>query len=548
MKLKTSYAAKSLAVISILGLLYSCNPAPKYARPPAQAPSAFKEAVPQQYKEGTGWKLAQPGDDVIRGKWWQMYNDPQLNALEEQVRISNQNIISAEANFRAARALVVSARSALFPTVSAAPSITNSHFSQTSRGATGFSSAIVAGSIDTYSLPIDVSYTLDLWHRIRNTIAVNAFEAQASAGDVATAILSTQAELAQDYFQVRALDTQRKILEDTVENYRRNVELTLSRFRGGIASEEDVAQAQTQLDTATAQATDLGVARAQNEHAIAMLIGKPASTFSLPVGEFAPRPPAVPVALPSELLERRPDIAAAERRVAAANAQIGVARAAYYPNLTLSASGGLQTTHLTDWFTWPSRFWSVGPQLAETLWDAGARRGLNEQAQAQYEQTVANYRQAVLTAFQGVEDNLSSLRILAQEVVEQHTAINSSTRFLDLSLTRYRGGVDSYLNVITAQNTVLTNRETEVQVELRQMTASVSLVMALGGGWDIAQLPKVKDLTVKTPNGSAGAPPNAPQPIAAPNPPSLNNPEPAAPSAGTAPGTSQGSNPASGSR
>lgn len=547
MKLKTSYA-KSLAVVSILGLLWSCNPAPKYAKPPAQAPSAFKEAVPQQYKEGTGWKLAQPGDDVIRGKWWEMYNDPQLNALEEQVRISNQSIISAEASFRAARALVVSARSALFPTVSAAPSINNAHFSQTSRGSTGFSSAIVPGYVDTYSLPIDVSYTLDLWHRIRNTIAADAYSAQASAGDLATALLTTQAEVAQDYFEVRALDAQERILQDTLKNYRASLNLTMTLFETGIDSDEDVAQAQTQLDTATAQATDLGVARAQNEHAIAMLIGKPPSTFSLPVGEFVPRPPAVPVALPSELLERRPDIAAAERRVAAANAQIGVARAAYYPNLTLSASAGLQTTHITDWFTWPSRFWSVGPQLAETLWDGGARRALNQQAEAQYDQTVANYRQAVLTAFQGVEDNLSTLRILSQEVVEQHTAINSSTRFLDLSLTRYRSGVDSYLNVITAQNTVLTNRETELQVQLRQMTASVSLVMALGGGWDVAQLPKMKDLTGKTSNGSGGAPSSAPQPTAAPNSPPPNNPGPAAATSGAVSGTSQGNNPGSGNR
>jgi NodT family efflux transporter outer membrane factor (OMF) lipoprotein len=504
MKLKSSYAATGLAI----ALLSSCNPGPKYAKPPAQAPAAFKEAVPEQYKEGVGWKLAQPGDDVIRGKWWAMYNDPALNALEEQVRISNQNIISAEANFRAARALVASARSALFPTVTTVPAITNSHFSQTSRGSGGFSSSIVAGSIDTYSLPIDVSYELDLWHRIRNTVAANAFQAQASAADVATAILSTQAELAQDYFQARELDAQRTVLQNTVENYRRNVELTLSRFQGGIASEEDVAQAQTQLDTTTAQATDLGVARAQVEHAIATLIGKPASSFSLPVGEFAPKPPAVPVALPSELLERRPDIAAAERRVAAANAQIGVARAAYYPRLVLSASGGLQTTHFTQWFTWPSRFWSVGPQLSQTLWDGGARRALNEQAQASYEQTVANYRQSALNAFQGVEDNLSALRILSQEVVEQHTAIRSSGRFLDLSLTRYRGGVDSYLNVITAQNTVLTNQEAELQIQLRQMQASVSLVLALGGGWDVTQIPTINGQAVSTSNPSSGTAPS----------------------------------------
>ncbi len=528
MKQKTKNYVLNLAIAAALGFLCSCNPAPKYAKPPAQAPAAFKEAVPQQYKEGTGWKIGKPGDDVIRGKWWEIYNDPKLNALEEQVQISNQSIIGAEANFRAARALVVSARSALFPTVTAGPGITNSHFSRNSRTSTVLvpgSASAIPGTITDYSLPIDVSYTIDFWHRIRNTIAANAFQAQASAADVSTAILSTQAELAQDYFQVRALDTERKILAETVENYRKNVELTFTRFSGGIASEEDVAQAQNQLDITTAQATDQGVARATYEHAIAMLVGKPPAEFSLPVAPFTPNPPPVPVALPSELLERRPDIAAAERRVAAANAQIGVARAAYYPNVTLSASAGLQSSSFTQWFTWPSRFWSVGPQLAQTLFDVGARRGLNEQAQASYEQTVANYRQTVLTAFQAVEDNLSTLRILSQEVVEQRTAIRSASRYLDLSQTRYRGGVDSYLNVITAENTVLTARETEVQIQLRQMTASAALVMALGGGWNATEIPKVQQLAAKATKGQVQSNQTR-EPIAEPNPPPLNNPEP----------------------
>ncbi len=533
MKPKTKCYAISMGLAAGLVFLSSCNPGPKYARPPAQAPASFKEATPQQYKEGTGWKIAQPGDDKIRGKWWETYNDPQLNALEEQAQVSNQNIISAEANFRAARALVVSARSALFPTVTAGPAVTNSHFSKSSKTSTVFvpgSASAIPGTITNYSLPIDVSYTIDFWHRIRNTIAANAFQAQASAADVATAILSTQAELAQDYFQVRALDAERRILAGTVENYRKNVALTSARFQGGIASEEDVVQAQNQLDVTTAQATDLGVARAQYEHAIAMLIGKSPSVFSLEVAPFTPKPPAVPVALPSELLERRPDIAAAERRVAAENAQIGVARAAYYPNVTLSASAGLQSSSITQWFTWPSRFWSVGPQLAETLFDVGARRGLNEQAQASYEQTVANYRQTVLAAFQAVEDNLSTLRILSQEVVEQRTAVRSAGRYLDLSQTRYRGGVDSYLNVITAENTVLTARETELQIQLRQMTASASLVMALGGGWDVNQLPKAKEMAAKRSNASGQeAPNNTRERVAAPNPPPLNNSEPTPP-------------------
>ena len=381
-----------------------------------------------------------------------MYKDPQLNALEAQVRMSNQSIIAAEANFRAARALVQSARSALFPLVTAAPSYTNSRFSSTA----GSSAALVTGTtnstgtgvggrassvINDFSLPIDVSYTVDLWHKVRNTIAANAASAQASAADIATALLSTQAELAQDYFEVRALDAEREVFRQTLDSYRRTYDLTVTLFQAGIDSDEDVAQARTQLDTATAQATDVGVSRAQYEHAIATLIGKPAAEFALPVAEFVPKPPPVPVALPSELLERRPDVAALERQIAAANAQIGVARAAYYPNLTLSASGGFESSSFVQWFTWPSRFWSVGPTLAQTLFDAGARRAATDQAQASYDASVANYRQTVLTDFQAVEDNLSTLRILAQEVGEQQAAIRSSSQYLDLALTRYKSGI-----------------------------------------------------------------------------------------------------------
>ncbi len=296
-------------------------------------------------------------------------------------------------------------------------------------------------------------------------------------------------------------------MRDTLENYRRSLQLTETLFETGISSEQEVAQAKTQLDTATAQATDLGVSRAQFEHAIATLIGKPASTFSLPVAPFVPKPPPVPVALPSQLLERRPDVAAAERRVAAANAEVGVAKAAYYPNLTLNATGGFESQSFLQWFNWPSRFWSVGPQMAETLLDFGVRRALNEQAQASYDAAVGTYRQTVLADFQAVEDNLAALRILSEEVGEQHTAVNSAGRYLDLSLTRYKTGVDSYLNVITAQTTVLTNRETEVQIQLREMTSSVALIMAMGGGWDVSQLPKGKDMRTKavkwTPNGPA---------------------------------------------
>ena len=546
-----AWFCKALYVAAICVLLSACNPAPKYARPPVQTPTAFKE-VPPEFKEGQGWKFAQPGDDKIRAKWWEVYNDPQLNALEEQVAISNQTIIAAEANFRAARSLVISIKSALMPTMTVSPSYSNSRFSSTAKGSraviqggtttgttttttsggtttttsgAGSSTAVAGtsntGAINTFSLPVDISYTLDLWHKIRNAVAINAFNAQASAADVATALLSTHAELATDYFEIRALDAQRQILDETVANYRQALDLTTTLFNNGIDSEEEVAQAQTQLDTTIAQSTDLGVARAQYEHAIATLIGKPAANFALPVAPFVPGPPAVPVALPSELLERRPDIAAAERQVAAANSEIGVVRAAYYPDLTLSASGGFQSSQISQWFSWPSRFWSIGPTAAETIFDAGIRRAQNEQARAQYDQTVANYRESVLTAFQAVEDNLSSLRILSQEIGQEQTAVNSARHYLDLSLTRFKSGVDSYLNVITAQNAVLTSRETELQIQLRQMTSSVSLIMALGGGWDASELPKMADLSKHPKVQQTAEPAVTSQPSAAPNPPPL---------------------------
>lgn len=566
MKLNNNRARIQIGAVAALTILLSaCNPGPQYAKPPAQTPSAFKEAPPQDYKEGEGWKIAQPGDDKLRAKWWEVYNDKQLNVLEEQVQVSNQSIAAAEANFRSARALVVSARSALFPTVTAGPSYTNSRFSSTARttvvsGATtttststtgtsttgtgttgtsttgtsstgtssgtstssGTAASGIAGVVNNFAVPIDVSYTVDLWHKVRNTIAANTYSAQASAADVATALLSTQAELAEDYFEVRALDAERKVLDQTLDNYRSSLQLTQILYKTGIDSDQDVSQAQTQLDTATAQLTDLGVSRAQYEHAIAMLIGKPPAGFALEVAPFIPKPPDVPLALPSELLERRPDIAGAERLVASANAQIGVAKAAYYPQLTLSASGGVESASILNWFTWPSRFWSLGPQLAQTLYEGGARRAATEQAQASYDAAVANYRQTVLTVFQAVEDNLAALRILSTEVGQQHTAVVSSAHYLDLAQTRYKTGVDSYLNVITAQSSVLTNRETEVTIQLRQMTASVQLIMALGGGWDTSQLPKPSDMLVKPPKWKANGPAQVtPVSVTTPNPPSL---------------------------
>jgi NodT family efflux transporter outer membrane factor (OMF) lipoprotein len=531
-------------------LLCACNPGPKYAKPPAPVPTAYKEAPPQ-FKEGAGWVVAEPADDKIRPKWWEMYNDPQLNALEEQVAIANQTVLQAEANFRAAQALVVSARSQLFPTFGGSASYTRQHFSTNTRAATvsapGPASA-ASSTINQYSIAANVAYTLDLWHRVRNQIAANSASAQASAADVATALLTTQAELAQDYFEVRALDAQEGILQDAMKNYRDTLNLTTILFKTGIDSEQDVTQAQTQLDTAIAQTTDLGVARAQYEHAIATLTGKPAATFSLPVAPFIPKPPSVPVAVPSKLLERRPDIAAAERLVAAQNALIGYARGAYYPSVSLSASGGFLSSAISNWFTWPSRVWSLGPSVSDTLLDFGARRAAVEQAQANYDAAVASYRQTVLADFQTVEDNLASLRILAKEVEEYQTAVRASAHYLELALIRYKTGVDSYLNVITAQNSVLTNRETQLQVQLRQMTSSVALVMALGGGWDAAQLPQYERILQHPPKWSPGGAPlsNQPSTIAPPNPPevpSIPLPASTAPSAGAGSETQPQNNP-----
>jgi len=492
-------------------LASACNLAPRYEAPKTAAPAAFKEAAAPSPDPAVVWKPAQPQDTRIRSNWWEIYDDAKLNELEAQAESSNQTVIGAEANFRAARALVLAASSAYLPTLTASPSFSrfrtspNLRTSASSAGGGASSSTGSVGSTGTVStpstggaisnefiLPGDISYTVDLWGRTRNSVAVQVDSAQASAADLATARLSIAAEVAQDYFEVRALDAEQRVLDDTVGSDRQLVDLTNNLFRNGIDSEEDVAQAQTQLDTEIALATDVGVSRAQFEHALASLVGVPASGFSLAPGEFPAVPPSVPLGLPSDLLQRRPDVAAAERRVAAANAQIGVARTAYFPTLTLGAAGGFESSMASNWFTWPSRFWSIGPQLAGTLFDGGARRAQTDQARAQYDASVAAYRQTVLGAFQSVEDQLAALRILSVEASQQKTAVNSAQHYFDLALTRYKAGIDSALNVTTAQATTLTTRQSQVQIQLREMTASVALVMALGGGWDQSELPSGK--------------------------------------------------------
>ena len=484
-----------ILAVTLIGLILfkGCDKAPKYAKPSVPTPPSYKEVMPENFKETDDWKFAKPKDDAIRGKWWEMFNDPQLNALEEQVNVSNQNIALADANFRAARAVVRQSRSQYFPTVTTTPSIVRSK-----QSAAASQSTFGSGRTFTdYSLPFDASWEPDLWGRIRNTVKVSASEAQASAADLVNVRLSVEAELAFDYYQLRATDAQKALLDSTVVAFQEQLDLTQVRLQTGIASDEDVALAETQLKTTQAQATDIGIARAQLEHAIAMLTGQPASTFSLAFAPMEATPPPIPIGVPSQLLERRPDIAAAERRVAEANAEIGVTKAAFFPALTLSAAAGLESTSIATWFTWPARFFSVGPTLAQTLFDKGRRSAVTEQARAQYDGTVAIYKQTVLTAFQEVEDNLAALRILSRELEQQNSAVASAQRTLSLANDRYVSGIDSYLNVITAQTALLTNQRTAVSLQMEQMTASVQLIKALGGGWNASELPTPKELTAK---------------------------------------------------
>lgn len=478
-------------LLVVLTTLQGCVKGPKYAKPQVQIPASYKEITPDNFKETDNWRFANPADDVIRGKWWEMFQDPQLSALEEQVNVSNQSIALAEATFRSARALVKQSRSQYFPTVTTTPSIT------TSRPSSRIVNTSGTRVFTDYLLPFDASWEPDLWGRIRNTVSASASEAQATAADLENVRLSVQAELAFDYYQLRALDAEKELLDSTVVAFQQALELTQVRFQTGIASDEDVALAETQLKTTQAQATDLGILRAQLEHAIAVLTGQPASMFSISAEPLKATPPAIPFGLPSQLLERRPDIAAAERRVAEANAQIGVTKAAFFPSLVLSASGGFESTSFLNWLTLPARFWSVGPSLAQTLFDAGRRKAVTEQAIAIYDGTAANYRLTVLTAFQEVEDNLAALRILSRELGQQNDAVTSAQRTLSLSSERYKSGIDSYLNVITAQTALLTNQRTAVNLQMEQMTASVQLVKALGGGWNASQLPTPKQLSAK---------------------------------------------------
>lgn len=474
--------------------LSGCAVGPHYSRPSAPVSPAYKE-TPEN------WKQAQPADQFAHGKWWEIYQDAELNALEEKIEVSNQSLKAAQAQFEQARAFVAFNRASYFPTVSVGPSATRNRLSQ--------NRPLVSTTTDYTDLvlPVDVSYEPDLWGRVRHTVEAARANAQASAADLESVRLSLHAELAMDYFQARALDLEIQLLNSTVSAYEKALELTENRYHGGIASQVDVTQAQTQLESTRAQAIDLTSQRASFEHAIAVLVGEAPASFALPATPLNATPPVIPPGLPSDLLERRPDIAAVERRMAAANAQIGVARAAYFPNLTLSASGGFEGTSITNWLTGPSGFAAAGVSAFETIFDAGLRHAVSQQAHAAYDESVANYRQNVLTAFQEVEDDLAALRILENEAATESAAVAAAEHSLALSNNRYRGGVATYLEVITAQSAALSDERTAVELSGRRMTDSVLLIKALGGGWTTASLPSVQNLAQ---SNSSANPPKAP--------------------------------------
>jgi len=482
--------AASFAVLC--AMLAGCNVGPKYVPPTTTAPPAYKES-PEQFKE-TGdnpageWTVAQPQDATLRGKWWEIYNEPDLNALEEQLNVDNQNIREAFENFMEARALVRETRAQYFPTVSVGPSYTRSQASS-NLGSGAIASNESGKQSQVFSLPGEVSWEPDLWGRVRNLVRSSQYTAQATAADLESERLTEQASLAEYFFEIRGQDALQKILDEAVDADTKSLAAEQGRYDTGVDDQISLVQAQTTLASAQSAAINNHIARAQYEHAIAMLIGKQASAFSIPVLAKTVAPPPIPIGLPSQLLERRPDVAAAERTMASANAQIGVAYAAYYPSLTISGSGGFESSTIGKLLDATSRFWSVGPSLSETVYDGGLRRATVNQYIATYNADLAAYRQSVLTAFQQVEDYLAAVRILSQQIVRQKEAVEHAETYLKLEQVRYDTGIDPYIDLAVAQITLYSNQQELAGLQIQETTASVELIQALGGGWDKSQLP-----------------------------------------------------------
>jgi len=458
---------------------------PKYVKPPVPMTPQYKETAPDAYKENANWQVARPADAASRGEWWKIFGDAELNTLEPEVAANNQDLKAADARFREARALIRFNHSSLYPTVGVAPFAGG--LRQSSNRPYRTATTPSANGVGDIQLPVDLNYEVDVWGRIRRSVSAAREEAQASAGDRQTVLLSLQAELAVDYFEARAADAQEKLLNDTVKYYEEAYRITTNRFDGGVAPKSDVDQAKTQLEAARVQARDIILQRARFEHAIAILLGQPPASFTLANAPLDARPPVIPPGLPSELLERRPDIAAAERRMAEANDRIGIARAAFYPTISINGTVGLEATSFANLFNPSSLVWSIGPTLSQTIFDAGRRASVSELANARYDETVADYRQTTLTAFQQVEDNLIALRVLQQEAENQHQATLAAQSAEQIFNNRYVGGLDTYLQVVTAQTTALNNERNDIDIMRRQMDASVLLIKALGGGWNAAK-------------------------------------------------------------
>ncbi|MGB0123521.1 MAG: efflux transporter outer membrane subunit [Silvibacterium sp.] len=481
-------------------MMAGCLPGPKYRAPsaPASTAPAYKEST-VHFTDAPGWKVAAPQDAMLRGKWWEIFQEPELNSLEDQLNINNQNIKVSFENYMAARALIREARAQYWPTVTTSPSWSRAKSSGNLRN----SSTANTGSESTeWSFPFDVSWTPDFFGKIRNEVRSAEYGAQVSAADLANEQLLEQASLAEYYFELRGQDALQKILNDTVDADRKSLELTQTLYDTGVDDYISVVGAQTTLKSAEAAALNVGVSRAQFEHAIAMLIGKPATDFSLAVKPELTEPPAIPVGVPSQLLERRPDIAGTERTVAEANATIGIGYGAFFPDVTLSAVGGFEASSFAHWFDWPSRFWSIGPSLSQTLFNGGLYRAQLQQYTATYNADVATYRQTVLTAFQQVEDYLAATRILSQQALKQKEAVDSAQTFLKLETGRYETGIDPYIDVMTAQTTLLSDQQSLATLHVEEMTASIQLIQALGGGWDSTQLPTPKQVSVKPAKGA----------------------------------------------
>ncbi len=476
--------AKIILLMTIC-LLGGCNVGPKYVKPSAPAAPAYKESAPAAYKESVPgeWQPAKPQDEVLKGKWWEVFKEPELNVLEDQLNIDNQNIAQYFQNFMAARAQVREAHSQFFPTVTANPAFTKSG---TSNGTTG-----------SYALPVEASWAPDLWGRVRNTVRQAQYAAQVGAADLENEKLTEQAALAEYYFELRGQDSLQDLYDRTVEAYKKSLELTRALVDTGIDSEESYAQADVTLKNAEATAFGIATNRAIYEHAIAMLIGKPASSFSMQVKMLTTPVPEFPVGVPSQLLERRPDIAAAERSMAESNALIGIEKAAYYPTVTLTGAGGLQSSMISKLFTLPALFWSLGASAAQTIFDAGLRNATVAQYTAQYNANVASYRQTVLTAFQQVEDYIATLRVTSGQIGKQHDATQAAQKYLDIAVARWETGLDPYLDVITAQTTLLSDQQAEVTLRMGEMVAAVELIQALGGGWDVSELPTPVQVSTK---------------------------------------------------